>query len=472
MRWTCWTLPLPAPPYRSENLLTRLTGTGPLACAGLCLLVLLAYANALGGVFQFDDFQVIVEQNVVQSLGAWWGNVGQGIRPLLKLSYTLNWITDAGAAGFVATNLLIHALTVCLVARLSQLFLLAQGLEARLPHAAWLAAALFALHPAQTEAVSYICGRSSSLMALLYLAGLWAHATAPATRSTGWRQLLAPLCFALALGVKETAMTLPLAMLLWDLATGLHGKAALRRAWHSWAVLLLAAAGFLANGAYRAAMERSLEFNTLGGNAATQLDALLYLVRQTVWPLWLNIDPDLAVRQDFSHALPGGLLLLAALVALAWNWRRRPWLGFALAWALLHWLPLYVFLPRLDVANDRQLYLALWPLCLALVVELYLRCSARTAATVLAALLLGAGVLTLQRNQDFHSEIALWEQTARLSPENSRVHNNLGYAYKEAGQAVQARRAFLDALDRDPDNFRARLNLRRLNLEQAAKKPK
>jgi tetratricopeptide (TPR) repeat protein len=286
------------------------------------------------------------------------------------------------------------------------------------------------------------------------------------------RRLGAPLCFALALGVKETAVTFPLALLLWDVSCGQRWRAALRRAWPSWLLLLLAASGFLASGAYRAAMERSLEFNTLTGNAATQLDALVYLARQAVLPLWLNIDPDLPVRQDFSHALPGSLLLLGALAATVWHWRRRPWLGFALAWALLHWLPLYVFLPRLDVANDRQLYLALWPLCLALVLELYLRCSARTATTVLAALLLGAGGLTLQRNQDFHSEVALWEQTVRLSPDKSRVHNNLGYAYKEAGQAVQARRAFLDALERDPDNFRARLNLRRLNLERAAKKPK
>jgi hypothetical protein len=441
----------------------------PWHCAGLCLLVLLTYANALGGVFQFDDFQVIVEQNAVHSLAAWWADVGQGIRPLLKLSYTLNWLSGWGAMGFIATNLVVHALTVCLVARLSQYVLSAHGMDTRLAQVPWLAAALFALHPAQTEAISYISGRSASLMALLYLAGLWAHATVPAT-PWSWRQRLeAPLCFALALGIKETAVTFPLALLLWDVATGMRWQAAWRKSWASWAVLLLAICGFLASSAYRAAMLRSLEFNTLVGNAATQLDALVYLARQWALPLWLNIDPDLPVQQDFAQALPGLLLLLAALALAAWSWRRRPWLGFGLAWALLHWLPLYLVLPRLDVANDRQLYLAIWPLGLALAAELLLLGSARIAGAALAALLLAAGVLTLQRNHDFRSELALWQQTVALSPDKSRVHNNLGYAYQLANQPLQARREFVQALQLDPDNFKARLNLRRLNLEQGSK---
>jgi Flp pilus assembly protein TadD len=136
---------------------------------------------------------------------------------------------------------------------------------------------------------------------------------------------------------------------------------------------------------------------------------------------------------------------------------------------LLHLLVLYLFLPRLDVANDRQLYLALWPLGLALVVELQMRLPAFAATVMLAALLLGAAVGTALRNQNYHSEIALWEQTVSLSPYKSRVHNNLGYAYWQAERAVQARQEFLQALRLDAGNIKARLNLRRLNAEQAAK---
>jgi tetratricopeptide (TPR) repeat protein len=231
---------------------------------------------------------------------------------------------------------------------------------------------------------------------------------------------------------------------------------------------LLAALGFLLNDAYLAAMLRSLEFNTLRGNAATQVLALAYLLRQWLLPLWLNIDPDLPVQQDFSQVLGGLGLLVMLLCTLVLSWRKRPWLGFALGWAFLHLLVLYIFLPRLDVANDRQLYLALWPLGLALVVELQLRLPAVVATGVLAALLLCGVTGTALRNQDYRSEIALWEQTVSLSPNKSRVHNNLGYAYWQAGRLEQARQEFLQALRLDAGNVKARLNVRRLNAERAA----
>jgi tetratricopeptide (TPR) repeat protein len=426
--------------------------------------VLAAYANALGGTFQFDDFNVIVDLNTVHSLQAWFADAGQGIRPLLKLSYTLNWIAGAGAPGFVAVNVLVHLLTVWLVYRLSQAFLQAHGLSARLPHAPWAAAALFALHPANTEAVTYICGRSTSLMALLYLAGLWAHGVAA---SGSWRQKCLPaLCFALALGVKETAVTFPLALLLWDLASGRRVVPALQKAWPCWALLLGSAGVFVYSDAYWSAMQRSVAFNTLLGNAATQLLALVYLLRQWALPLWLNIDPDVPVQPDFALVWPALGVLALLLYALWADWRPRPWIGFALAWLLLHLVPLYLLLPRLDVANDRQLYLAIWPMGLALAVELQLRLSARSANAVLAALLVAGAALTALRNRDYHSEIALWEQTVRLSPDKSRVHNNLGYAYKLADRPAEARREFLQALWLDKSNVKARLNLRRLNAQQ------
>ncbi|NVO06317.1 MAG: tetratricopeptide repeat protein, partial [Rhodoferax sp.] len=114
--------------------------------------------------------------------------------------------------------------------------------------------------------------------------------------------------------------------------------------------------------------------------------------------------------------------------------------------------------------------LGAWPLGLALVVELQMRLSATTARRVLVLVLLGAAALTVLRNQQYHSEIALWEQTLALSSDKSRVHNNLGYAYWQAGRLVEARQAFLQALRLDADNVKARLNLRRMNA-QGAQKP-
>lgn len=434
----------------------------------LAALFALVYLHSMGGAFQFDDFNVIVDLATVHSLERWLADVGQGIRPLLKLSYLLNWISGWDLIGFHAVNLLIHGATVWLVYRLAQEFLAAKELLQSLPLAPLLSAALFALHPANTEAVTYISGRSSSLMTLLYLAGLLAHALRPVGQGLWRTRLLVPMCFVMALAVKESAVTFPLALLIWDMACGEKWKVGVRKGWTSWATLLMVAAYFLWNDAYRASAERSASFNSLTGNLATQAQALVYLMRQWALPLWLNIDPDLTVQHNLSGAMWGLGFVLALLLVTVLTWRTRAWIGFALAWALLHLLFLHLFFPRLDVANDRQLYLAAWPLCLALVVELQLRLPTRIAAALVAALLLGYAMLTFLRNQDYQSETALWAQTVRVSPDKSRVHSNLGYAYQLAKKPVQARLEYLQALRLDPDNVKARLNLRRLNARSEA----
>jgi Flp pilus assembly protein TadD len=83
-------------------------------------------------------------------------------------------------------------------------------------------------------------------------------------------------------------------------------------------------------------------------------------------------------------------------------------------------------------------------------------------AAAVAALLLGLSALSISRNHDYRSEIALWESTAKLSPNKSRPYNNLGYAYYLAGRNQEAERAYRTAIRLDPGNLRAQNNLARL----------
>ncbi|HEY5993682.1 MAG TPA: hypothetical protein VIU46_03680 [Gallionellaceae bacterium] len=421
------------------------------------------YANSISGAFQFDDYNVIVFNPGVHSWQAWLHGLGSGIRPLLKFTYTLNWTLGTGTAGFHLLNIVIHLGNVLLVFALTRHFLLAQP---RLPQGLFgipfITALLFALHPIHTEAVTYICGRSIALMTLFYLAGLLAYASGRVKQDRVLLYIVTPLCFIAALGVKETAATFPLALLVWHLASGGTLKDALRSQWPSWAVLVMGGMFFLWHGGYLAMMESSAGLNSLEGNLATQADAFLYLLRQWLLPLWLNIDPDLKLAHGLDERLPQMAFLAGVAIVMLAVFRRRPWLGFALAWVLIQLVPLYLFLPRLDVANDRQMYLASWPLLLALVAEISLWMNQKNlvlAGVVLAAAL---GSLTVLRNQDYRSEIALWESTASVSPGKARVHNNLGSAYELAGRTAEARQEYAIALTLEPDYRKARDNLERL----------
>ena len=177
--------------------------------------IALAYVNALGASFQFDDWNVIVDEPRVAGIAAWWASM-PGIRALLKLSYALNHAAGGGAPAFHAVNILIHAgcagLAFVLLRRLS-----ARAIEekTRARDVALLATLLFALHPVQTEAVTYVSGRSTSLSALFSLGSLvtWIEGR---HRSRAWRLLLSPTCFLGALLAKETAVVVPFAIVLWE----------------------------------------------------------------------------------------------------------------------------------------------------------------------------------------------------------------------------------------------------------------
>jgi protein O-mannosyl-transferase len=444
----------------------RRPGSERAAGAWLVLAVLAAYANSLAGAFQFDDYNVIVDAPGVHSLGAWWQGM-PGIRPLLKLSYAVNWALDQRAIGFHALNLAVHAANTLLVWQLLRRLAPRLGVDAAAASSAALIAALvFALHPAQTEAVTYISGRSVSLMALMALASLWAWLKADdGARPAAWR-FASAAGFAAALAVKENAWILPLACALCDALRKDFGWRAwfARSAWH-WAVLLGFAGVVLLVPGYARLLDASLQIRSLAENLLTQVNGVFYLITRPLLGLAVNIDPDLPVYKAFAPAIAAKAALLAGVLALAlWHWRRTAnsrWLGFGVAWFALWLVPTNSILPRADVANDRQLYLAMIGPALIIAVPLARLHAHRASAggAAIALLLLVLAFATIMRNRDYRSEVALWERTSEASPMRPRVWNNLGYARQQAGDVQGAKLAYREALRLDPTQWRARNNL-------------
>lgn len=416
--------------------------------------VLLAYAGSFRGAFQFDDYNVIVSAESVHSFAAWWAQLGHGLRPLLKLSYLLNWLLDPQPRGFHLVNFVVHLACSGMVYLLARKFGETVRPDLDWQPVAFATALVFALHPVHTEAVTYVSGRATSLMTLLYLLAMWAHAC-------GWR-IRSLLLFLMALLVKESAILLPAGLLLWEILIGTRWPVMWRRLWPWLALGALATAGVLVHPAYRQLLLGSWAQHAWAAAAFTQLHGAAWLLGQWLWPSALNIDPDLPVIGNAWDVGPQ-LLGLAALLALAW-WarRRRPWLSLGLCWAVLHLFVFNALFPRVDVANERLLYWGDWALIFALLAELRLAVPARGFAGAVLLLAGALGVATFLRNEAYRSEIALWQDTAAKSPRKARVLNNLGYAYAEAGQVEAARAAYEEALRWQPDYIKARNNLERL----------
>jgi protein O-mannosyl-transferase len=404
----------------------------------------LAYLPSLSGVFHFDDYNVIVHYETVHSWQTLFERWGGGVRPLLKASYTLNWTLHPGEPGFILLNIAFHAMNAALLYLIgSELF--------RDRRAAFVAALLFALHPAATEAVTYISGRSSSMMAVFYLGAMLAY-----LRGAHWS--VSSVLFVLAVATRETAVTLPAALLLCELCSNqpFSWKRILRRQWAHWALLFAAGVFILFNQRYFDLIAYGYGERSLADNLVTQVGGISYLALRLISLQGYNIDPALPTLTGWTEALRFQAVCLAVLLMLGIaSLRRRPWVAFGILWFFLQLAPTNSLVPRLDVANDRQLYLSSWGLFLAVGIQLR-----NLPGAIPAGALLLFAAISVARQLDYRSEIVLWESSVSLAPWNARGHNNLGYAYQLAGRTEDARREYRAALLFDPRHAKARLNLR------------
>lgn len=429
----------------------------------IVLVTVAVYANGLPGAFQFDDWNVIVNNPAVHSFAAWWETM-PGIRALLKATYVANWVVWPDPTGFHLVNIGVHAANVLLVYLLMQRLLPLMDVRvAAVGSLAFWIAVVFALHPAQTESVTYISGRSGSLMASFYLLAIIAYLESRRT----WSAAL----LVVALLCKENAWTLPAALFLIEsLRPDFRWSQTLRRVAPHLLVLVGLAVAVLLIPSYWRLLGASLETRSLGANLLSQIDGQWYLITHPLLGLVLNIDPDIPEQTAWAlHLVEKAAVLLVLIAVGVAQWRKRPWLGFGLLWFFVHLLATNSFLPRTDVANDRALYLALLGPATMVVVALYRVLSKSRALAAVAVLAIVLGVHTVQRNADYRTEIGLWEVTAIASPHKSRVWNNLGFVLHQAGEIIRARYAYEVAIELDPENYRAQVNLGSLEAEEREK---
>jgi protein O-mannosyl-transferase len=445
-------------------MMSRIKDRAPM-CGLLFLLVSIAFANGLYGSFQFDDWAVIVADSRVQTLQAWWSSM-PGIRALLKLSYALNHELGGGAVGFRATNIVLHALNCILL--LAVLRRLGDKIMANDTAAAKLAAitatVTFAVHPVQTESVTYISGRSNVLMALFALATLYSWLRAGSAHGRGRFAWIAASLAALLLAAacKETALIAPLALWLCWACLPLADRQLAPRPWPQTLLSVAAGVGAVTLLPYGYFLEVSLATRSVWDNLAVQSHAVWYLLGQLLHFERLNADPDLPAVTSLTAATVWRTLTLGGFFALGLaSLRARPALALGILWLFVWLAPTNSLLARLDVVNDRQLYLAIvgpgWLLGLAFAALLHRR--GRRWATVAVAALAGVLVVgTVIRNRVYANEIVFWEDVVKKSPHNVRAANNLGMAYALDCRQEAALQAFRQAERLEPDGYRAALN--------------
>lgn len=445
------------------------------------VLAVAAYARVLHGEFQFDDDHAIVQNLSIKDLPVMWSGFWpallDGQRVVTDLTFALNY-AQAGLDtwAFHVTNLAIHLAAVLLAFLLARRVLRMAGS----PGADGLAvviAGMFALHPLQTEAVSYVVQRAEAFASAFYMATLVLLLEADRRRMTGrrWVAYAAALtCFVLGLGAKVIVITVPasyLAMMATVPGPDVRDQLA------TWRTRLLRTSPFLMVGAWWASSTlRGIEhrpdagFSVPGSDPGsyvlTQVRACATYLRLLIWPAGQSVDWGLPLSRSIAEPavlLSGAVIFLLALAAAwsFWRWHRDAALGptvraaaFGFLWFFVVLSPTSSFVPLADALAEHRVYLASWGIFAALVVigELLLRRLAvphRTwvAAGAVALAWCALATATWARNAAWENRVALWTDAVAKAPRFWRPHASLGQAWRIRGDLASAIDEFQTALE-------------------------
>lgn len=433
-----------------------------------CLSALI-YANSFGNGFVYDDRAVVLENQHIRSLGnipAFFthpeyltSEMHRGhYRPMVVVSYAINYaLGGLRPAGYRIGNLLFHIGTAYLLF-LTIEAILGSGAGSSI---ASVAALVFAVHPFNSEAVNYITARSSVMSGFFYLLSLYFWVKLRDTEKDGMKMahlrpyMASLIAFTLSLLTKESAITLPLSLFLYDVYFKFRGS--IRRHQYS-ALYLVTYLPFLTVAALYMFVRRMLcnsvipDFQRdLPSQIYTIIPVLAKYIKLLFLPLGLNIGHYAPIYQDPFHlqVILSSLLLILLIINAVYlsmagkkEWRL---LSFYIPWFFVTLLPV-VIIPLNRVMQENRAYIAGIGFALFLGILFYrlagegIRLKMAYVLLIMLIALYSAG--TFYRNPVWKNGVTLWSDAMENSPGDPLVYNNLGVAYRLNGDYNQAKEIF------------------------------
>lgn len=387
-----------------ENIL-KSRWFSPVFLLAMAISVLAVYSGTFNASFHFDDFPLIVENYALRDLGNFF-EILKGQRGVTMVTFALNYAFGGlDVAGYHAVNTAIHIINAALAYLLLTATLGKAGFDgARARKIAAFAALFFALHPIQTQSVTYIIQRMESLSALFYLASLLVFVKAADVNVKAGRFLLfasIPVFYILGFYSKEVAVTLPAVIFLYDLffISSLRLKEVAAR-WPLYLALVVLLVYFIAStvipaGGFgdlsdelaRGASPVSAGFGVAGISPweylLTEFNVVVYYIALLFVPINQNLDYDFPLASGlfespvvrdgavlnipmFMPVVSLAIILIIIGVGFYMLQRSRGLVtggrarvaAFFIFWFFILLSPTSSFIPILDVIFEHRLYLA------------------------------------------------------------------------------------------------------------------
>ena len=440
-------------------------------------LTFLLYANVIHGEFQFDDDKGIADNIRIKDLGNFFKttspfSVLTSGRPVTDLTFALNYhFGRLDPIGYHIVNILLHiAVSILVYFFIKKTLLLSNFRHSFSPEKiALFISAVFAVHPINTQAVSYISQRAEVLSALFYLASLLLFIKAVEQKSflrISSFYLPAAAAFLLSLSSKTTAVSLPFVLLTYDY--WFFPERSLNKRIKFYGPLIACVLVFSIFYISRLGMSQEIGFSireiTLSQYLLTQFRVILTYMKLLLVPVSQNLDYDYQISKSLFEVrtlLPA--IFIFCLIALSFIFRKKHQLiSFGILWFFLLLAPTSSVIPVTDVIYEHRVYLAsigfflsicfsgLWLLEIA--GKRYFNKTKNVIAVLIAVFLIASfSYATQRRNEVWKTRLGLWSDVAAKSSGKPRAHFNLGHALLEKGRYPEAIQEFNMTLKCDND---------------------
>ena len=473
------------------------------SCVFLLVLGSLVYGNHLQNPFQFDTVAYIINQHRLDNINEQL-NINYLLkdffhRSLLQISIAFNAHLDGFRTfSYHLINLLLHLINSLLVyfitCRIWCYFrsMDCQSTKTEKRFVALFTAILFLLHPIQTESVVYIMSRSEVFAGTFYLSAFLlfqVYLAKDRPIKIGFKVLvlfIISIAFILGFSVKQTVITLPLMLLLYFLFGQEPESSSIRwlNKW-KWKIGFIVLVGIILLFYKLLTDESFLIGPSSAGEDIGRLNYMLtqpsvivyYYVKLLVFPINLNIDPDiLLVTEWWSWKFITALTGIAGLIYFSCRAKEKLFLLYFIFWFLIVLSPSSSIITLGDLAAEHRTYLASYSFYAAvafcvykvshLVYSAHPKKSRNIALAVSIFISVIFSVLTIQRNKIWASEVSLWADTLKKSPQKIRPVINLAQAYTKVGTFDLAIEYYEKALILNPNIFATNYNLANLYLEK------
>ena len=454
-----------------------------LAFAFIFITVALCYSNIWQVPILFDDYATLVENMSIRSLTAFETllspptNPGLGWRPFANITFALSYaISGLNPWAHHLFSIIIHICSASVLFVVVKKTLQTKSLEVKFGQDSILIsgfiALLWALHPIQTQTITYISQRTEALMGLMYLLTIYGFIRGIQTQKVGWYSLSLISC---VLGVlsKEVIVTAPVLVLLYD-RTFFAGsfKGALKVRWKYYIALASSWIPFLI-------LVKTIQRQAVGFGigvswftySLTECKALITYLRLSLWPHPLIFDRGTNFLYTISEAFPYALVLLALLSLTIYALIKKPVLGFVCACFFIILSPTSSFVPVAEVPiAENRIYLPLAAVMSLLVLGIYTYLGKKILRIICTVLITTFLVTSHIRNRDYSSSISIWTDAVKKEPNNPRALNDLGYLLlNDPSHKAEAEHYFQEALRQKPHYSDALTNLGMLYAVDPAK---